>query len=80
MKMEVITVAPKERRVLLMFGLNEQLSSDSPIKSYFQDNGLEPKREYKETRESTEYKILYFGHCYLDGHMDALTGFAEPSA
>ena len=63
MKMEVITVAPKERRVLLMFGLNEQLSSDSPIKSYLQDNGLEPKREYKETRESTEYNILYFGHC-----------------
>ncbi|MCH2314957.1 MAG: hypothetical protein MK524_00910 [SAR202 cluster bacterium] len=80
MKMEVITVAPKEQRVLLMFGPNEQLSSDSPIRSYLQDNGLEPKREYKATRESTEYNILYFGHCYLDGHMDALTGFAEPSA
>ena len=79
MKMEVMTVAPKERRALLMFGLNEQLSRDSPIKSCFQDNGLEPKRQYKQTRESTEYNILYFGHCYLDGHMDALTGFAEPS-
>ena len=80
MKMEVITVAPEEQRVLLMFDPNEQLSSDSPVRSYLQDNGLEPKRDCKETRESTEYNILYFGHCYLDGHMDALTIFAEPSA
>lgn len=79
MKMEVITVAPEEQRVLLMFDPSEQLSSDSPIRSYLQDNGLEPKREYMETRESTEYNIMYFGHCYLDGHMDALTGFAESS-
>jgi hypothetical protein len=79
MKMEVITVAPEEQRVLLMFDPDEQLSTDSQITSYLQDNGLEPKREYKETRESTEYNILYFGHCYLDGHMDALTGFAESS-
>jgi len=79
MKMEVITVAPEEQRVLLMFDPDEQLSTDSQITSYLQDNGLEPKRGYKETRESTEYNILYFGHCYLDGHMDALTGFAESS-
>jgi hypothetical protein len=62
-----------------MFDPDEQLSTDSQITSYLQDNGLEPKRGYKETRESTEYNILYFGHCYLDGHMDALTGFAESS-
>jgi hypothetical protein len=79
MKMEVITVAPEEQRVLLMFDPDEPLSTDSQTTSYLQDNGLEPKREYEETRESTEYNILYFGHCYLDGHMDALTGFAESS-
>ena len=79
MKLEVITVAPKEQRVLLMFDPNEQLSGDSQVRSYLQDNGLEPKREYKETRESNEYDVMYFGHCYLDGHMDALTGFAESS-
>jgi len=79
MKMEVITVAPEEQRVLLMFDPDQPLSTDSQVTSYLQDNGLEPKREYKESRESTEYNILYFGHCYLDGHMDALTGFAESS-
>jgi hypothetical protein len=77
--MEVITVAPEEQRVLLMFDPDQPLSTDSQVTSYLQDNGLEPKREYKESRESTEYNILYFGHCYLDGHMDALTGFAESS-
>ncbi|MCH7802154.1 MAG: hypothetical protein IIC24_11525 [Chloroflexi bacterium] len=79
MKMEVITVAPEEQRVLLMFDPNAQLSSDSQVRHYLQDNGLEPKREFKETRESIEYNVMYFGHCYLDGHLNALTGFAESS-
>lgn len=79
MNLEVITLAPKEQRVLLMFDPNEQLSSDSQVRSCLRDNGLEPKREYRETRESTEYNVMYFGHCYLDGHMLVFTEFAESS-
>ena len=76
MKLEVITVAPEEQRVLLLFDPEEQASGDDQVRSYLQNNGLEPKRQYRETRESTQYDVYYFGHCYLEGHLEALTGMA----
>ena len=34
---------------------------------------LEPKRQYSETRDGKEYLVYYFGHCYLEDHMEQLS-------
>ena len=79
MKLEVITVAPEEQRVLLFFDPQQPLDTDQQVRTYLQDNDLEPKREYRETRDSTEYDVYYFGHCYVRDHLDHLVGLATES-
>ncbi len=77
MKLEVITVAPEEDRVLLFFDPEDDSGDDDRVRSYLAENDLEPKREYTETRESADYNVYYFGHCYLKNHMEALTEMAS---
>jgi hypothetical protein len=74
MKLEVITVAPEEQRVLLFF--DQQGHGDDQVLAYLQQHDLEPKKQYEETRDATRYDVYYFGHCYLDGHLDSLTRMA----
>lgn len=75
MKLEVITVAPEEQRVLLLFDKEEQ--GDDEVRAYLQQHGLEPKRRYEETRDTARYDVYYFGHCYLEGHLKSLTRMAS---
>ena len=78
MKLEVITVAPEEQRVLLLFDGQEQ--GDARVQAYLQEHDLAPKRQYEETRDATRYDVYYFGHCYLEGHMESLTGMASEAS
>ena len=76
MKLETITVSPGERRVLLLFDPQTQTVADNEARYYLTSNDLEPKRQYNETRDETEYEVYYFGHCYIEEHLESLTGFA----
>ncbi len=76
MKLETITVSPGERRVLLMFDPLCRASTDDRIRSYLTSSGLEPRRQYRETRDETDYEVYYFGHCYIEPHLDSLTRMA----
>jgi hypothetical protein len=80
MKLEVITVSPNEDRVLLFFDPEKDSEDDAKVRSYLAENSLDPKREYTETRESTDYNVYYFGHCYIKGHMESLTAMASEGA
>ena len=75
--METITVSPGEQRVLLMFDPANQTADDEDVRSYLTVNGLEPRRTYQETRDETEYEVYYFGYCYIESHLDSLTGLAH---
>lgn len=77
MKLETITVSPGEQRVLLMFDPAGRTVSDGQVQSYLDTNGLEPKRIYRETRDESEYEVYYFGHCYIESHLDSLTRLAS---
>ena len=37
-------------------------------------------RQYEETGDATRYDVYYFGHCYLQGHMESLTGMASEAS
>ena len=76
MKLETITVSPGERRVLLMFDPAGMTANDDRVQSYLTRNGLEPRRIYRETRDESEYEVHYFGYCYIESHLDSLTGLA----
>ncbi|MDP7104295.1 MAG: hypothetical protein QGH54_11550 [SAR202 cluster bacterium] len=80
MKLEVITVSPNEDRVLLCFDPEDESGDDDKVRTYLAENSLDPKREYTEARESTDYNVLYFGHCYIKDHMESLTEMATEGA
>ena len=80
MKLEVITVSPNEDRVLLYFDPEDESGDDDKVRTYLAENSLDPKREYTEARESTDYNVLYFGHCYIKDHMESLTEMATKGA
>ena len=77
MKLETITASPGEQRVLLMFDPVSQTVEDERVRSYLTSNALELKRQYDETREDTEYEVYYFGHCYIEEHLNSLTRLAN---
>ncbi len=76
MKLETITVSPDQERVLIMFEQNDGSEEDDEVRSYLTSKGLEPRRQYMDTRDENEYEVYYFGHCYIEKHLDKLTGMA----
>jgi hypothetical protein len=77
MKMEVVNLSSTEQRVLLLFDGDGLSQKDEQADTYLHDHELEPKRQYRETRDGKEYLVYYFGHCYLEGHLDQLSAFAS---
>jgi hypothetical protein len=45
---------------------------DPWILAYFQEHGLEPRRELQEEHEGIPYKVFHFGQCYLGRHVTEL--------
>ena len=77
MKIEVINLSPTEQRVLLLFDSDGPSLEDERVDDYLHAHELEPKRQYSETRDGKEYLVYYFGHCYLEDHMEQLTAMAS---
>lgn len=77
MKMEVINLSPTEQRVLLLFDSSGPSPKDEQVDDYLHAHELEPKRQYSETRDGKEYLVYYFGHCYLEDHMEQLSAMAS---
>jgi len=81
MKMELLSLSDEQKRILLLFDSSELSPEDEKIDEYLHANDLEPKRQYSETRDGKEYLVYYFGHCYLEDHLDqlsAISGAAKP--
>ena len=79
MKMEVINLSSTEQRVLLLFdsGNDGPSPKDEQVDDYLQAHELEPKRQYWETRDGKGYLVYYFGHCYLEDHLEQLSAMAS---
>jgi len=45
---------------------------DPWVLAYFQEHGLEPRRELHEEHEGIPYKVFHFGQCYLGRHVTEL--------
>ena len=45
---------------------------DPWVLAYFQEHGLEPRRELHEEHEGIPYKVFHFGQCYLGRHVAEL--------
>ena len=45
---------------------------DAWVQAYFQEHGLEPRRELHEEHEGIPYKVFHFGQCYLGRHVTEL--------
>ena len=46
---------------------------DPWVQAYFQEHGLEPRRELHEEHEGIPYKVWHFGQCYLGRHVTELS-------
>ena len=77
MKIEVKDTAECQDRVLLLFEGETPSEQDVLVDEYLRSNNLEPKRQYTENRDGTDYRVYYFGQCYIQSHMDELNALAE---
>ena len=77
MKSEVMNTAECQDRVLLLFEGETPSEQDARVDEYLRSNNLEPKRQYTENRDGTDYRVYYFGQCYIQSHMDELNALAE---
>lgn len=80
MKIEILNLSETEQRILLLFEGDGPSIEDQQVDRYLHTNELEPKRQYWETRDGKEYLVYYFGHCYLEGHMEQLYSMAGQAA
>ena len=46
---------------------------DPWVLAYFQEHGLEPRRELYEEHEGIPYMVCHFGQCYLGRHVEPLS-------
>ena len=57
------------------FYFNQQNADpeDPWVLAYFQEHGLEPRRELHEEHEGIPYKVFHFWQCYLGRHVTELS-------
>jgi len=60
-------------RYKLYFNQQSPDPEDPWVLLYFQEHGLEPRRELHEEHEGTPYKVFHFGQCYLGRHVAELS-------
>jgi len=61
-----IKVEPKDwmmYSVYLYFSDERQDAEDDAIKKYLSDHGLEPKKQFSERVDETDFDVMYFGGC-----------------
>jgi hypothetical protein len=56
------------------FYFNQQNADpeDAWVLAYFQEHGLQPRRELHEEHEGIPYRVFHFGQCYLGRHVTEL--------
>ena len=70
-----IKVEPKDflmYSVFLIFDEEASDAEDEAVKTYLAERGLEPKRVSKTVQEDRGCEVMYFGGCYLGGHLNAI--------
>jgi hypothetical protein len=77
MKIEKMKIAPEEERVLIVIDKENDDNSKELLDSYLENNTLSPKKEYLEERDGKDYLIYYFGHCYIEDHLEKIGSIAE---
>jgi len=77
MKIEIINVTPKEQRILLLFDASNPSTEQNKVDDYLRTKHLEPKRQYHEERDGKDHLVYYFGHCYIEKHLEALKACAS---
>jgi hypothetical protein len=60
-------------RYKLYFNQQRPDPEDPWVLAYFQEHGLEPRRELQEEHEGIPYKVFHFGQCYLGRHVAQLS-------
>src|SRR5215475_11374611 len=71
----IVETEPSDLMMLrYKFYFNQQTSDpeDPWVLAYFQEHGLEPRRELHEEHEGIPYKVFHFGQCYLGRHVTEL--------
>jgi hypothetical protein len=59
-------------RFKLYFNQQQPDPEDAWVLAYFEQHGLQPRRELYEEHDGVPYKLLHFGQCYLGRHVEAL--------
>ena len=59
-------------RYKLYFNQHHPDPEDAWVRTYLQEHGLEPRRQFAETHDGVPYTVLHFGQCYLGRHTAAL--------
>ncbi len=80
MKVEIIDADGCQDRVLLLFEEDGATDEVARVDEYLSANNLSPKREYTENRDGTDYRVYYFGQCYIGSHVERLEALAGESA
>ena len=77
MHIETIEVKETEQRVLIVMDKEYESNKKNLLDSYLESNTLSPKREYLEERNGKDYLVYYFGHCYIENHLENIGKIAE---
>ncbi|MSQ12230.1 MAG: hypothetical protein EXR48_06045 [Dehalococcoidia bacterium] len=64
-------------RLSLSFNEDYPHRNDERVQQYLSQNKLEPKRVSQVQIGSERFKVLHFGQCYLDSHLDRVSELAE---
>ena len=78
MHIETIEVVnTEEQRILIVIDNDSDSNEKELLDSYLENNTLSPKREYLEERNGKDYLVYYFGHCYIEEHLENIGNIAE---
>lgn len=64
-------------RFSLYFNQDYPHVNDGRVRQYLSQNSLEPKRVLQVRIGGERFKVLHFGGCYLDPHLDRVSELAE---
>jgi len=77
MQIETIKIKEEEQRILIIIDKKSDNETKELLDSYLENNTLSPKKEYLEERNGKDYLVYYFGHCYIEEHLENIGNIAE---
>jgi uncharacterized Rossmann fold enzyme len=76
MQIETIKITEEEQRILIIIDKKSDNETKELLDSYLENNTLSPKKEYLEERNGKDYLVYYFGHCYIEEHLENIGNIA----